>query len=69
MPRLPQGLPAGTDQPINVGVQRDSVNLKESLNVAEQAKAAVRTQPSPVFAKHGTYWNTPHPISSAWDKR
>lgn len=68
MAKAPQVLPAGKDQPINVGVQRESVNLKEAENVAAQAKAAIRQPQAPVFAKHGTFWQTPHPISSAWDK-
>lgn len=65
MAKIFSELPLGKDTPVNVAVKRPTVNLKESENVGEQAAAAVR-QKRPVFAKHGTYWPSPHPIEAAY---
>jgi hypothetical protein len=44
----------GTGGPINVAVQRPTVNIKEAENVGEQAAAAVHEEPV-TFSKHGTF--------------
>ena len=59
-------LPLALDQPDNVAVRRQTVNQQEAGNVhARDSKSP--DAPLPTFAKHGTFWNTPHPISSAWE--
>ena len=51
------GLPLGpTGDKINVAVQRPTVNVKESENLGEEAKAAARHSGEGLrFAKHGTF--------------
>lgn len=45
----------GQGGPINVAVQRPTVNLKEAENVAEEAQAVAHTQPKLTFTKHATF--------------
>lgn len=56
MAKIPGTLPLAKDTPVNVAVQRPTVNLRESENVNEQA-AAVANRNNPEgfrFSKHGT---------------
>ena len=49
------GGPGGQGGPINLAVQRPTVNLKESENVAEQAAAAARNAGPVRLSKHATF--------------
>lgn len=50
--QLPLGRGA---QPINVGVQRPSVNLRQAENSLIQAQSVTGMTPMPTFSKHGTF--------------
>lgn len=56
MARIPgkAGLPLGKDTPMNVAVQRPTVNVKEAENVGEQAAAVVKPEGFR-FYSHGTF--------------
>lgn len=41
--------------PINVALQRPTVNLKEAENVAEEAAATAHSEPSLTLSKHATF--------------
>jgi hypothetical protein len=41
--------------PINVALQRPTVNIKEAENVGEQAAAAAHNEPTLSFTKHATF--------------
>lgn len=43
------------DGPINVAVQRPTVNLKEAQNAMIQAQTAVKQDQAPLFSKHGRF--------------
>lgn len=61
---LPLG-PSGP--PVNVAVQRPTVNVKEAENLGEQAKAVSGHPAGTVFAKHGTFGPpVNHGIDSLW---
>lgn len=62
MGKLPTDNALQNAGPINVAVQRPTVNLKESENVAEEARAVVNPKPLPTFSKHATFYSTPHHI-------
>lgn len=66
MARLQGQLPS-TPEKFNVAVQRPNVNVKESENVGEQAKAEARRYSNEQFkfSKHGTFPNGPdeHPVN------
>jgi hypothetical protein len=62
MAKLPTDNALQNAGPINVALQRPTVNLKEAENVAEQARAVVRPQAPPTFGKHATFYGTPHHI-------
>lgn len=54
--RTPHEFPLGQGSgPINVAVQRPTVNLKEAENVGEQAAAATDNEPRVTFSKHATF--------------
>ena len=58
MAKLPQSGPyaAGNDTPINVAVQRPTVNLREAENLGEQIGAETRANQAPVrLSKHGKF--------------
>jgi hypothetical protein len=65
MPKPAQGLPLGKDTPMNVAVQRPTVNIKEAENVGEAAAKVAEPRkaqwPSAVDPKkfrlfrHGTF--------------
>jgi len=54
MAKAPGQLPLGKDTPMNVAVQRPTVNVREAENVGEQAAAAVHSDSAFRFSKHGT---------------
>ena len=62
MAKLQTENPLQNAGPVNVALQRPTVNLKESENVSEQARAIAHTQPQPTFSKHATFYGTPHHI-------
>lgn len=54
--KAPTGFPLGRgDGPINVALQRPTVNLKEAENVGEQAAATAHNEPRLTFSKHATF--------------
>jgi hypothetical protein len=55
--KAPTGFPLGRGEsgPINVALQRPTVNLKEAENVGEQAAAAANNEPKLTFTKHATF--------------
>lgn len=54
--KQPGMLPLGKDTPINVAVQRPTVNIREAENLGEQVAAETRANQKPVtFSKHGTF--------------
>ena len=56
--KIPQVGPyaAGNDSPVDVAVQRPTVNLREALNRGEELAAATRRNQEPFrFSKHGTF--------------
>lgn len=64
-------LPMGKNTPVNVGVQRSSVDLKEAENVGEQAKSIADRYSNQQFqnSKHGLFKKTAedHPVESMWN--
>lgn len=64
MAKLPSNTPIQAEGgPVNVAVQRPTVNLKEAENVGEQASAEAQRYSAPkvVFSKHGMkYMRTTH---------
>lgn len=62
MGKLQTDNPLQNAGPINVALQRPTVNLRESENASEQARAVVKPQPLPTFSKHATFYGTPHHI-------
>ena len=54
--------PLGKSNKFDVALQRPTVNLKESENVASQAAAVLRkNDPTVRFAKHGTFFGPAKP--------
>jgi hypothetical protein len=72
MAKLPGGQPLGGrgTGPINVALQRPTVNLKEAENIGEQAKAVSDRVSGDGFrfSRHGTLGPAkPTALEKAWD--
>jgi len=72
MAKLMQQLPAGKDQPINIGVQPKDPNIKAAENSGEQAASLAQRYKNDTvrFSKHGTFFGKDtdrHPLSDAWE--